>query len=67
VQEAIYSLLMLNNGFACESAHIEELDPAFEDHADPAQARGSRIELCAQQFVRLRRHQRHLAFTRVAA
>ncbi|WP_334160704.1 beta-ketoacyl-ACP synthase I [Phenylobacterium sp.] len=31
VQEAIYSLLMLNNGFACESAHIENLDPAFED------------------------------------
>jgi 3-oxoacyl-[acyl-carrier-protein] synthase-1 len=30
-QEAIYSLLMLNNGFACESANIEELDPAFED------------------------------------
>ncbi len=30
-QEAIYSILMLNNGFACESAHIEELDPAFED------------------------------------
>mgnify|MGYP000911180207 FL=1 len=31
VQEAIYSLLMLNNGFACESAHIEELDEAFAD------------------------------------
>ncbi|MBX3431078.1 MAG: beta-ketoacyl-ACP synthase I [Hyphomonadaceae bacterium] len=31
VQEAIYSILMLNDGFACESAHIEELDPAFED------------------------------------
>ena len=31
VQEAIYSLLMMNNSFACESAHIEELDPAFED------------------------------------
>ena len=30
-QEAIYSLLMLNHGFACESANIEELDPAFED------------------------------------
>ena len=30
-QEAIYSLLMLNNGFACESAHIESLDPAFAD------------------------------------
>jgi len=31
VQEAIYSLLMLNNDFIAESAHIEELDPAFAD------------------------------------
>ena len=31
VQEAIYSLLMLNNGFICESAHIDELDPEFAD------------------------------------
>src|SRR5437764_11317471 len=31
VQEAIYSLLMMNNGFICESAHITELDPAFAD------------------------------------
>jgi len=30
-QEAIYSLLMLNNGFAAKSAHIEHLDPAFAD------------------------------------
>ena len=30
-QEAIYSILMLNNGFAAESAHIENLDPAFAD------------------------------------
>jgi 3-oxoacyl-[acyl-carrier-protein] synthase-1 len=30
-QEAIYSLLMLNNGFVAESAHIENLDPAFAD------------------------------------
>jgi len=28
-QEAIYSLLMMNNGFICESANIESLDPAF--------------------------------------
>ncbi len=28
-QEAIYSLLMLNNGFVCESANIDEIDPAF--------------------------------------
>ncbi len=30
-QEAIYSLLMMQNGFICESANIETLDPAFED------------------------------------
>ena len=30
-QEAIYSLLMLNNGFAAKSAHIENLDPEFAD------------------------------------
>ena len=31
VHEAIYSLLMMQNGFICESAHIEEIDPAFAD------------------------------------
>jgi 3-oxoacyl-[acyl-carrier-protein] synthase-1 len=30
-QEAIYSLLMMNNGFICESANIESIDPAFAD------------------------------------
>jgi 3-oxoacyl-[acyl-carrier-protein] synthase I len=30
-QEAIYSLLMMQNGFICESANIDELDPAFAD------------------------------------
>ncbi|MEH0165933.1 beta-ketoacyl-ACP synthase I [Roseateles microcysteis] len=30
VQEAIYSLLMLEGGFAAASAHIENLDPAAE-------------------------------------
>ncbi len=30
VQEAIYSILMMKHSFVCESAHIEELDPAFE-------------------------------------
>ncbi len=30
-QEAIYSLLMMNNGFICESAHIDEIDPVFAD------------------------------------
>lgn len=31
VQEAIYCLLMMKNGFLCESANIEEIDPAFAD------------------------------------
>jgi len=31
VQEAIYSLLMMNNNFICESANIQEIDPAFAD------------------------------------
>ena len=31
VQEAIYSLLMMQNGFICESANIQELDPVFAD------------------------------------
>jgi 3-oxoacyl-[acyl-carrier-protein] synthase-1 len=31
VQEAIYCLLMMQNGFICESANIDEIDPAFAD------------------------------------
>lgn len=31
VHEAIYSLLMMRNGFISASAHIEELDPEFTD------------------------------------
>jgi 3-oxoacyl-[acyl-carrier-protein] synthase-1 len=31
VHEAIYSLLMMHSGFICESANIEEIDPAVAD------------------------------------
>ncbi|WP_395697761.1 beta-ketoacyl-ACP synthase I [Methylocella sp.] len=31
VQEAIYSLLMMQSGFICASANVDELDPAFAD------------------------------------
>ena len=31
VQETIFSLLMMNNGFISKSANIDELDPAFAD------------------------------------
>jgi 3-oxoacyl-[acyl-carrier-protein] synthase-1 len=30
-QEIIYSILMMRNGFICESANIDELDPDFAD------------------------------------
>ncbi|MEM7618926.1 MAG: beta-ketoacyl-ACP synthase I [Pseudomonadota bacterium] len=31
VQEAIYSILMMQHGFICKSANIENLDPDFKD------------------------------------
>jgi 3-oxoacyl-[acyl-carrier-protein] synthase I len=37
VQEAIFSLLMMNNGFVCESANIDEIDPDFADVPIPRQ------------------------------
>lgn len=44
VQEAIYCLLMMKNQFVCESAHIEELDPAA-DGADIVLERRDNVEL----------------------
>ena len=44
VQEAIYSLMMMNNNFVCESAHIDELDPEFAD-VNIAQSRIDNAEL----------------------
>jgi 3-oxoacyl-[acyl-carrier-protein] synthase-1 len=60
VQEAIYSLLMMHNGFICESAHIDRARPGIRRHADRAQAhRQCQDRLRAVEFLRLRRHQRH--------
>ena len=44
VQEAIYSLLMMQHGFIAESANIEELDPAFAD-MDIVRARRDNVQL----------------------
>lgn len=44
VQESIYTLLMMQNSFVCESAHITELDPMFAD-MPIARARIDNIEL----------------------
>ncbi|MGH6936129.1 MAG: beta-ketoacyl-ACP synthase I [Methylocella sp.] len=46
VQEAIYSLLMMQNGFICESANIEDLDPAFAD-VDIVRERRDGVQLSA--------------------
>ncbi len=46
VQEAIYSLLMMQSGFICESANIDELDPAFAD-MDIVRKRRDNVDLRA--------------------
>ena len=59
MHEAIYSLLMMQNGFICESAHIEELDPAFADMPIVRERRDNvALRRGAVEFLRLRRHQR---------
>ena len=67
VQEAIYSLLMLNNGFACESAHIEELDPAFEDLPILRKREDRQLECVLSNSFGFGGTNATLAFTRVAA
>ena len=60
VQEAIYSLLMMNNGFICESAQHQRARSGVRRHADRAQAHRQRqARHRAVELVRLRRHQRH--------
>ncbi|MBN9080712.1 MAG: beta-ketoacyl-[acyl-carrier-protein] synthase I [Rhizobiales bacterium 62-17] len=46
VQEAIYSILMMQNGFIAESANIKELDPDFAD-MPIARARQDNVQLGA--------------------
>ena len=67
VQEAIYSILMLNNGFACESAHIEELDPAFEDLPILCQRVDRQLNCVLSNSFGFGGTNATLAFTRVAA
>jgi len=67
VQEAIYSILMLNNGFACESAHIEELDPAFEDLPILRKREDRDLNCVLSNSFGFGGTNASLAFTRVAA
>jgi 3-oxoacyl-[acyl-carrier-protein] synthase I len=66
-QEAIYSLLMLNNGFACESANIEELDPAFEDLPILRKREDRELSCVLSNSFGFGGTNATLAFTRVAA
>ena len=67
VQEAIYSLLMLNHGFACESANIEELDPAFEDLPILRKREDRELSCVLSNSFGFGGTNATLAFTRVAA
>jgi 3-oxoacyl-[acyl-carrier-protein] synthase-1 len=67
VQEAIYSILMLNNNFACESAHIEELDPAFEDLPILRKREDRELNCVLSNSFGFGGTNASLAFTRVAA
>ncbi len=67
VQEAIYSLLMMNSGFACESAHIEELDPAFEDLPILRKREDREINCVLSNSFGFGGTNATLAFTRLAA
>ncbi len=66
-QEAIYSLLMLNNAFACESANIEELDPAFEDLPILRQREDRELHCVLSNSFGFGGTNATLAFTRLAA
>ena len=58
-QEAIYSLLMMQNGFMAESANIETLDPQFEGLPILRERRDVAFDTDHVEQLRLRRHQRH--------
>ena len=58
VQEAIYSLLMMQGGFAAASANIENAGSGRRGPADPASAPGPAARHGDVQQLRFRRHQR---------
>ncbi|NWG52787.1 MAG: beta-ketoacyl-ACP synthase I [Hydrogenophilaceae bacterium] len=67
VHEAIYTLLMMNEGFVCESAHIDELDPAFEGLPIVRERRNSEINCALSNSFGFGGTNATLAFTKVAA
>ncbi|MGE0829310.1 MAG: beta-ketoacyl-ACP synthase I [Hyphomonadaceae bacterium] len=66
-QEAIYTLLMMNSGFVCESAHIEELDPAFADLPIVRERTDKDIQCALSNSFGFGGTNASLAFTKLAA
>ena len=59
VHEAIYSLLMLRDGFMAGSANITDLDPQAADFPILRESRRGKVEHRDVQQLRFRRHQRY--------
>jgi 3-oxoacyl-[acyl-carrier-protein] synthase I len=66
-QEAIYSILMMNNSFVCESAHIDEIDPAFGDLPIARKRIDKQIDCAVSNSFGFGGTNATLAFTRYAA
>jgi 3-oxoacyl-[acyl-carrier-protein] synthase-1 len=66
-QEAIYSILMMNGGFVCESAHIDEIDPAFADLPIARKRIEKQINCAVSNSFGFGGTNATLAFTRYAA
>jgi 3-oxoacyl-[acyl-carrier-protein] synthase-1 len=67
VQEAIYSILMMQGGFVCESAHIDEIDPAFADLPIARRRIDKEIDCVLSNSFGFGGTNATLAFTRYAA
>jgi 3-oxoacyl-[acyl-carrier-protein] synthase-1 len=67
VQEAIYSILMMNQGFVCESAHIDEIDPAFADLPIVRERTETKIDCALSNSFGFGGTNASLAFTKLAA
>ena len=66
-QEAIYSLLMMQNSFVCESAHIENLDPVFEGLPIVRQRQERELHCVLSNSFGFGGTNASLAFTKLAA
>src|SRR4029079_17851075 len=66
--EAIYSLLIMNNGFICESANIENLDPAMADMPIVRKRRDNvKLGCVLSNYLRFGGHNQAVVFKRLDA